>query len=323
MTVPTSSVIICAYTDQRWSDLQRAIMAVQTQTMLPDEIVVVIDHNPTLRQQVQDRFPQITTLENSGTRGLSGARNSGIARASGDVIAFLDDDAIAAPGWLARLLEPYTDDRVLGVGGAIEPAWADARPRWFPGEFGWVVGCGYRGQPQDIAPVRNLIGTNMSFRRAVFATVGGFRDELGRVGMNTAGCEETELCIRIRQQWPEGFVLYEPQARVQHHVPASRTTWRYFRSRCYAEGQSKALMTGFVGSQDGLSSERDYTFRTLPRGVARGVIGGLLHRNPTGLQRAGAIVAGLALTTAGYGQGLLARSTTQQALTPPGPIGQI
>lgn len=323
MTTPRSSVVICAYTEERWADLDAAVVSLQRQTEVPDEIIVVIDHNSTLLQRVRARFLRVIALENSGPRGLSGARNTGIAGASGEVVAFLDDDAVAATDWLSRLLAAYTNDRVLGVGGAIAPLWVATCPRWFPAEFGWVVGCGYQGQPQATAAVRNLIGTNMSFRRAVFAAVGGFRDELGRIGANTAGCEETELCIRARQQRLDGVILYVPSARVGHRVPASRATWRYFRSRCYAEGRSKALVTALVGKREGLATERDYTVRTLPLGVMRGLKDVMLHRDPAGFLRAGAIVAGLACTTAGYGLGLLSRAAARRATPSLGAIEQL
>ena len=95
-------------------------------------------------------------------------------------------------------------------------------------------------------------------------------------------------------------------ARVAHLVPADRGSLSYFLSRCRAEGRSKALLARFVGASDGLSDERAYTARTLPRGVARG-IGDALHGDLGGLRRAGAIVLGLATTTLGYATGRLAR----------------
>src|SRR5581483_12443163 len=101
-----------------------------------------------------------------------GARNTGVSVATGSVCAFLDDDAEAAPDWLAWLVKAYADKDVLGVGGAIEPAWQDRRPEWFPEEFDWVVGCSYRGMPVISADTRNLIGANMSFRRDVLVNVG-------------------------------------------------------------------------------------------------------------------------------------------------------
>jgi glycosyltransferase involved in cell wall biosynthesis len=266
------------------------------------EIVVVVDHNPRLIQRVRRQLPDSIVVENKEARGLSGARNTGIATTKGDVIAFLDDDAAAEPDWLEQLVAGYADPRVCGVGGAIEPAWSNRRPRWLPAEFDWVIGCTYRGMPIQAGPVRNLIGANMSFRREVFDTVGGFRSGMGRLGTRPLGCEETELCIRTRQQWPQKTLLYEPRARVRHRVPVRRARWTYFYARCYAEGLSKALVSEFVGARDGLASERTYTLQILPRGVARGLADSLTG-DLGGLGRAGAIVAGLSVTSAGYAVG--------------------
>jgi glycosyltransferase involved in cell wall biosynthesis len=299
------SVVICAYTEARWDDLVTAVESVQQQSAPPREIVVVIDHNASLLERVRRHFPDVVAVDNKESRGLSGARNTGVAVARGEVIAFLDDDAVAAHDWLAQLNAGYSDPLVLGVGGTIKPMWVDGRPNWFPEEFNWVVGCTYRGTPRKTAPVRNLIGCNMSFRREVFEVIGGFRNGIGRVGTHPVGCEETELCIRANQRWPQSVLLYESRARVHHRVPSSRACWDYFRARCYAEGLSKALVARSVGTRDGLASERAYTFRTLPRGVIRGLADVAPRGDPTGLARAGAIVAGLAITTAGFLVGLV------------------
>jgi hypothetical protein len=109
-------------------------------------------------------------------------------------------------------------------------------------------------------------------------------------------------------------LLYEPRARVQHRVTASRAHWGYFCARCYAEGRSKALVAQAVGAGDGLACERTYTLRTLPRAVVRGLADSL-RGDPSALTRAGAIMAGLALTTAGYLMGTVAerRATPNEA----------
>jgi hypothetical protein len=140
----------------------------------------------------------------------------------------------------------------------------------------------------------------MSFRREVFQQVGGFRSGIGRIGLRPVGCEETELCIRLNQHQPQGRLLYEPRARVFHRVPRIRSSWRYFVARCYSEGLSKAIVSKFVGADDGLSAERTYTFRTLPRGVAQGVWEAIRRGDAAGLARAGAIITGLLVTTLGF-----------------------
>jgi hypothetical protein len=139
----------------------------------------------------------------------------------------------------------------------------------------------------------------MAFRRHVLEQMGGFQSRIGRVGSYPAGCEETELCIRIKQRLPRSVILYEPAARVAQWVPAERASWSYFLRRCYAEGRSKALVSQMVGAQAALASERTYTQRTLPRGVSRG-LELALRRRPAGAARAAAIATGLLATAAGY-----------------------
>ena len=297
------SVVICAYTERRWDDLRAAVASLHEQTTPPLETIVVIDHNPALAEHARRRFPGATVIENSETQGLSGARNTGVRVARGDVVAFLDDDAVADPDWLEQLVRPYGDPSVMAVGGTIEPLWPDARPPMLPAEFDWVVGCTYEGMPPDTSRVRNVIGANMSMRREVFDVVGGFRTDVGRVGTRPLGCEETELCIRLRQHIPGSQVIFEPRARVGHRVTVERTRWDYFRSRCYAEGLSKAVVSRHAGRGDGLESERTYATRILPRGVLRGVRDALLRGQVAGLLRAMAIVAGLTWTIAGYAVG--------------------
>jgi hypothetical protein len=174
-----------------------------------------------------------------------------------------------------------------------------------PSEFLWVVGCSYRGLPTVPAVVRNPIGANMSFRRHVLET-GGFRAGVGRVGTVPMGCEETELAIRATRQQPEGHIVHLPRARVRHHVPAQRARWRYFASRCWAEGRSKAIVAALAGAESGLASERDYVRRTLPAAVVRG-LRDAAHGDLFGLGRACAVLVGLALTASGYARGRILR----------------
>ena len=186
--------------------------------------------------------------ENREAPGLSGTRNCGVALARGGSSPSSTTTPSPTPDWLERLVAAYDAPEVLGVGGAVEPALggraAGAASR--PSSTGWwaarTAAC-----PIAPRPVRNLIGANMSLRRDVLERVGGFRAGVGRVGRLPSGCEETELCIRASQRLPGGRFVYEPRARVLHAVPASRGGWRYFGSRCYAEGVSKARVASWRG----------------------------------------------------------------------------
>src|SRR4029079_5005681 len=112
-----TDVVVCAYSDERFDRLAAAVASLHRQTASPDEVIVVVDNNPTLLDRAHRAFPDALVIPNVGRRGLSDARNSGINRAYGEVIAFLDDDAEAAPDWLEQLTAHYADEKVAGVGG--------------------------------------------------------------------------------------------------------------------------------------------------------------------------------------------------------------
>jgi GT2 family glycosyltransferase len=298
----TLSVIVCAYTLDRWEDIRRAVASLHAQQLFPDEILLVTDHNEALHARAEAELSGVRVIANAEPRGLSGARNTGIREANGDVVAFLDDDAAAEPDWTVRLLAAYQDPAVMAVGGRIEPRWAAGRPTWFPPEFDWVVGCTYAGMPEEPAPVRNMIGANMSLRRSVLDELGGFSHGLGRIGARPLGCEETELCIRAGERHPDQVILYQPDAAVRHHIPADRGTWQYFRSRCWSEGISKAAVSRLAGPQRALSSEWRYVRGTVPRAFWRALTP---RRTGVPLATAPALAAGVVITALGYVVGRL------------------
>jgi GT2 family glycosyltransferase len=358
------SAVICAYTTDRAAQLAQAVDSLNAQRRRPDEIVVVIDHAPALRRWAdrhlarpvgadrpsgdppsggppsngppcgdppngdpgpaeRGRVP-IRVVDNEHRPGLAGARNQGIEETSGELVAFLDDDAVALPSWLETLLAHFDDPLVEAAGGAAVPDWTGGAPRWFPPEFLWVVGCSYRGLPTAPAPVRNLIGANMVFRRRVFTEAGLFAEHLGRVGTLPLGCEETELCIRIRRHLPGAEVRYDPSALVVHRVGPQRARWSYFWRRCRAEGLSKAAVAELAGADEALSAER----RHVRRIATEGLRGAAASRHVVGTAPAAArlssLVAGVALTGAGYLEGRLrqagGRTESRLAAAPrPGP----
>jgi glycosyltransferase involved in cell wall biosynthesis len=297
------SVVICAYTIKRWPETQAAVTSVLSQRPGPAQVLVVIDHNPELVEIAQRELIGVTVLANAGSRGLSGARNTGLRAATEPITAFLDDDAAARACWLASLVAPYDQADVAATGGGIHPRWVRSRPAWLPPEFDWVIGCSYSGLPESSAAIRNPIGANMSFRTQAALEAGGFNADIGRVAGLPRGCEETELAIRVTAQLG-ATVMYVPEAAVDHVVGPERARVTYFLRRCWHEGRSKAAIVRLVGASSGLERERRQAAVVIPAALRRD-LRSLLRGKPSGGMRMAASVGGLGVAAAGYITGRL------------------
>lgn len=298
-----ASVVVCVYTEKRLPQIRAALDSIARQTMPPSQVIVVADHNPPLCHRIAAEYPDHEVIPNEYEKGLSGARNTGVEHAAGDIVVFLDDDAWAQRQWLETLLASYDDESVLGVGGMVLADWSPpGRPAWLPEEFLWVVGCSYRGQPEVKTEVRNPIGANMSFRRSAFDLAGPFDASVGRTSTSSRplGCEETEFSIRLRRLSPGARIIYEPRAVVYHHVGQSRASLRYFLGRCSAEGTSKARISRLSGASSALSSERSYVKHVIIRAIARELSEGFRRGKKDSMMRLAALSLGTLSATAGY-----------------------
>nr|MDT0656464.1 glycosyltransferase [Micromonospora sp. DSM 115978] len=321
MTQSPTSVVIPCHTERRFPWLTSAIESARAQTPAPAEIIVVVDHNPALYQRIRRDLPGVTVLENQYQRGVSGTRNTGARHAITPLIAFLDDDVRAYPGWLAGLVAPFADTSVVGTGGGIVPRWETRQPTWFPDEFLWAVGASYTGQPVDTAPVRNVWSASMAVRREAFLAVGGFRAEFGKVG-DRSRPEDTEFCLRVSRR-TGGTWLYVPAAVISHPVPADRATLRYFLVRCFNEGRGKIQMARLLDGSASLDAERGYLRRALPLAVLRGFTDPPRGRGFAPVLRAGAVLAGLAATGTGAVVELFAPRPAARPVPTSIPVGRI
>ena len=293
------SVVICAYTEQRWEQTRAAIKSVFNQNPGPVQVLLVVDHNASLAARARRELSRVTVLENDDLPGLCGARNTGLRAATEPITAFLDDDAEARPGWLASLVEPYSSPDVVATGGSVRPWWQGPRPRWLPPAFDWVVGCSYLGLPDSVGRVRNPIGANMSLRTRLALEVGGFNASVGQRGGNLQRCDETELAIRLTVSRPKSVVLYIPAATVDHHVGKERLKLSYFLRRCWYEGLSKAAVVRLAGASAGLEQERRHVAVVIPATFLRDLRSGA-SGDPAAFMRMTATIVGLTAVIAGY-----------------------
>jgi hypothetical protein len=311
---PTVSVIITTHSMDRWEWLRECVASAQAQTRPALEIIVVVDHNPELLEEITREFPAIVAVPNIGGRGVSGARNSGVKASRGEVVGFLDDDAVVTPDWLATLLCHIVKPGVVGVGCYSDGLWEAPRPAWFPGEFAWTIGVTYSGMPDQPTPVRNVWTCAMLVKRSAFELVDGFREDFGKVG-NRSLPEDTDLCLRIASGQDNAVWMWDPAKVMQHRVPVGRATFGYLLSRCFLQGWGKAAMAHMDGFDQSTSSERSYAARTLPVGVGRGVKDAL-RGDLSGLGRAGAIIAAFSVAVVGYFWYLLRNLRRTKTWTP-------
>jgi glucosyl-dolichyl phosphate glucuronosyltransferase len=290
----TVCVVIACFDVRRLDLLARAVRSVCEQDY-PHELTIVVDYNEDLYWRLFKAIPKdVALIRNTRSRGAAGARNTAALASDCALVAFLDDDAYAHAGWLRSLVHAMDRPGVVGVGGRILPRWHEERPRWFPPEFGWVVGASIAGLGAATFPVRNVWSGSMMVDRAAFQMVNGFREDFGKVG-GAARPEDTELCLRISHFYgAAGQWLMVPSAVVEHDVPAHRATLRYVVDRCWLEGNGKVRMRSLSADyRRALVDERFYLSRTIPRGVGAGVIESLRLWSPDGLLRAGTILLGV------------------------------
>ena len=253
------SVVICTYADERYDDFREAAESVLTQSYDAVELVVVVDGNERVAARAREEFGDRDTVGihcNDGNQGLSYSRTRGVEHSTGDVIAFLDDDAIAQRDWVEQLVTAYEKTDAIAVGGRMVPEWVAGKPTHLPEEFYWLIGANYEKRLDPWSEVRNTLGSNISFRREVFEEVGGFDEQVGLQGESQIQAEETELCIRMYETFGKG-VLYNPEAVVAHKIFDYRTQTGWLLRRVFWQGYSKrALET--IGGERPDSAEADF-----------------------------------------------------------------
>lgn len=263
---PRVSVIVCAYTLDRWELLNESLQSVTRQDFQPLEVILCIDHNEELYKRcVAELAPTLAeapwefrVIQNKFETRLGGARTSAAEIATGDVLAFLDDDASASSSWLRLLTRPYKDPKVVGVGGAPIADFETARPRWFPYECHWIFGCAYRGLPERLGPIDHLIGANMSIRREALMSWGGFQSD---------NHDDMDLSHRTIHAYGARALLYEPDAIVHHFVPKARLTWSYFWRRCFYVNRGKVQAFRDMNEASNLRAEVRFALRSLSRAL--------------------------------------------------------
>jgi glycosyltransferase involved in cell wall biosynthesis len=228
---PALSAVICTY--NRHEQLAGALESLRAQAE-PCEIIVVDNSSDrTAAEAFAGRYQgqsQVRYVVES-VPGLSRARNIGTALSSGEIVAFIDDDAVAPPHWAQRIVEPFQDVAVGAVGGRIVPRWSMPKPDWLTGRLLGFLGIVDWGS--EVREIRNrewIAGCNMAFRKSVLSSI-GFSENLGRNGDggHLLSNEEMKVVDLIRG---EGLkIVYTPHAEVEHVIDPDRMNEEWFYKR--------------------------------------------------------------------------------------------
>lgn len=217
MQTPFVSIVII--TRNRPFILQYCIEHVLSQPYPHKEIIVVDSSSNNDSERVITRYPEVISIRlRSQKNNMPQARNEGIAAASGDIVAFIDDDALVQPGWLEALLAAYRDEKIGAVGGrttGVPSPFCDevsGPPLMTVSSSGEVVMKGIELFSEIPVEVDHLRGCNMSFRREVLEQIGGFDPNYTLTNL----LEETDLCTRVKKAgWQ---LVYMPAMSVQHYT---------------------------------------------------------------------------------------------------------
>lgn len=250
MTTPTISAIICTHNREFY--LGAAVDSLLQQDY-PDYEVIVVDNASSdgTREVINSRLPhpRLQYIYEPVT-GLSVARNTGAKASRGEILAYLDDDAIASPGWLKALGQAYQDNTKLAIaGGKVTLLLPEGKtiPSWLSSELAGNLGAYDLGD--EVVSITNPgltpRGLNYSLRRSFWQQVGGFDVNLGRVGKNLLSNEELQMTqLALKHQWQ---VAYVPQALVAHNVAPERLEPSWFLRRSWWQGVSECYREQIVG----------------------------------------------------------------------------
>lgn len=255
---PYISVVTMTYSKEQYNDLEECVESLIYQNYENYDINVITEteHNKESIKDAYDRdILNVKKIDNDG--GVSVARNEGYRMCNGEIIAYIDSDAIANENWLKEISNSYDND-VLSVGGKAAPNnLSDRRPLYLVDEFLWLVGSTHKGHPKHNSEVRSTFGCNISYRKYVLEELDGFNTDIGKDhGYNLQG-EEPELGSRMYERFGRG-VHYNSNAIVSHKVDDEQLTLKWLSKRAYLQGITKAYMDNNNNNVE-LKTEKSYT----------------------------------------------------------------
>jgi glucosyl-dolichyl phosphate glucuronosyltransferase len=234
---PRLTAVICTY--DRYDMLPEALASLVAQDCAPGFLeTIVVDNSPD--QVAAATFGERYTEESriryllEPTPGLSNARNIGIREARADLVAFIDDDAIAGSNWAREIVRAFDvyGDRVGTVGGRIVPRWITPKPTWLSDSLlSHLSIVDWGGEMHELKSTEWLAGCNIAFDKAALSAAGGFSRALGRIGSDLSLLSNDEVDVMEKIRAAGRLSIYAPAATVEHVINPARLTHEWFRRR--------------------------------------------------------------------------------------------
>lgn len=231
------SIIICTY--NRAELLQKSINSLSGQEVQPDDWeLIVVDNNSTdSTRTVVSKFPWVRYVFEPN-QGLSHARNRGLEEASGDWVAYVDDECQMPSLWVGNILSLINAHRPKVFGGPIYPWYEGDKPLWFKDDYGsysLAHNLDASGQP-------HISGGNMGFDRAALRQAGGFDPALGVSAGRVLYGEETAIIQKLKNKFGDNCVEYSENLANRHLVRPERFQWGWIIHENFKRGVSRARM---------------------------------------------------------------------------------
>ena len=246
---PLISIVIASYAFDRLKDITELLDSINAQTYKNVETILIVERSKDLYNGIisyiqQKKILNVKPLFNEKEPGLSSSRNLGIRQSTGEIVAFIDDDALLFSDWAEELIKTFGDKRAVGVTGPAILKWEDSpAPVWFPEEFDWITGGTGWFAGDKKREVRNVWGMNMSFLKEAlnkyqFLLGHDASADGAKVGLEG---DDTELSLRIHKGTGRP-IIYNPSVKVYHKVYAKRLTKKFVRQKSYWQGYTKAVL---------------------------------------------------------------------------------
>ena len=251
------SLVITSYTMERLNDILELLVSVKKQSYKNMETIFVVERSEELRDKIkafinEKNIQNIQVVFSNEKLGLSIARNLGITKAKGEIIAFADDDVVLFPNWAEEMVQAFDNDSIIGVTGSAFPLWENDSLKWLPEEFYWLISCTAWTGWSKPKIVRGAFGANMAFKREAFTDNFLFAPNTGYTNgsQHQPVSDDLEFSLRLKKKTKRN-IIFSPGPQVWHRVGKQRLSFRFVAQRAHQVGCTRRIIRRYYAEEFG------------------------------------------------------------------------